>query len=706
KALDSQDYREWLKKHGADDAVLYSSPVRQVYVIYESYPEGEVGAENPSRAGSIGAWLALRTLLPAVLDYRGAPVWLPKTSVGEAVVAPLYQILKKRGVKFKFFHKIKQVVPDTSRQTIDHIILAQQVTLKPKAPKSRTDPTSYDPLVDINGRLCWPNQPLYEQLKQGQALQDLNDPGALESYWTTWEDAKPKVKLTQGKDFDLILLGISIGALSKICEPSFYKPNDPTWQKWHAMLTHIPAISLQSCQLWFNRSLRWKSKALCMSGFANLFNSALDTTEVITKWENWGELKPPKAGINFVTPLPTNDLPPSDHHWFPHEQQELVRKNVDKMLHEQAKYLWPRAKAVQGDEEQGFEYEFLYNFGLQNVTAYSTAKNPAATVTQYWKAVINPSDRYNLALPGSEQYRLKSGESGFQNLYLAGDWIDNEHFNVGCTEATVISGLAACKAISGTQRDVIGFELEKLIRSLCEDLDWETYETITEGIQTLETIVDTVADDLDLFEVVEDDPGLISKIETIGLSLARPSLRHIQKSGGQFVGTSLSYIAPLPVSSQRLTSLLPDSLVLAPQPFTASGEHPFLLIFSKQRSLSFTPLQSLVPLAVAYDQFLANYFDIGYLQMMGVIPFVKPKQSENRVSSIHSYISHMFVNQRLPAIGGEIYGQSTRLANIGLTKNSYYVDDLKTHAPIISGDFVKLGRQEYVYQLLLHISQT
>ena len=43
--------------------------------------------------------------------------------------------------------------------------------------------------------------------------------------------------------------------------------------------------------------------------------------------------------------------------------------------------------------------------------------------SQYWRANIDPSERYVLSLAGSTKYRLKAGESGFDNLYLAGDWV-------------------------------------------------------------------------------------------------------------------------------------------------------------------------------------------------------------------------------------------------------------------------------------------
>ena len=66
--------------------------------------------------------------------------------------------------------------------------------------------------------------------------------------------------------------------------------------------------------------------------------------------------------------------------------------------------------------------------------------------SQYWRANVYPTERYVLSVKGSTPYRLKPGESGFANLFLAGDWTYNV-LNYGCVEAAVISGMMAVRAI-------------------------------------------------------------------------------------------------------------------------------------------------------------------------------------------------------------------------------------------------------------------
>ena len=70
-------------------------------------------------------------------------------------------------------------------------------------------------------------------------------------------------------------------------------------------------------------------------------------------------------------------------------------------------------------------------------------------------ANFQPTERYVLTPPGSVRYRLRAGESGYENLYLAGDWIRTE-MDAGCVEAAVMAGMQAARAISGEPRAVAG----------------------------------------------------------------------------------------------------------------------------------------------------------------------------------------------------------------------------------------------------------
>jgi uncharacterized protein with NAD-binding domain and iron-sulfur cluster len=78
---------------------------------------------------------------------------------------------------------------------------------------------------------------------------------------------------------------------------------------------------------------------------------------------------------------------------------------------------------------------------------------------QYWRANVNPTDRYVLALPGTLKYRISPLDNTYDNLTIAGDWTDCG-FNEGCVEAAVMSGRLAAHAIAQTPalEDIIGYD--------------------------------------------------------------------------------------------------------------------------------------------------------------------------------------------------------------------------------------------------------
>ena len=53
-----------------------------------------------------------------------------------------------------------------------------------------------------------------------------------------------------------------------------------------------------------------------------------------------------------------------------------------------------------------------------------------------------------LSVPGSAPYRLRADESGYDNLSLAGDWIETG-LNAGCIEGATLGGLQAANAVLG-----------------------------------------------------------------------------------------------------------------------------------------------------------------------------------------------------------------------------------------------------------------
>ena len=96
---------------------------------------------------------------------------------------------------------------------------------------------------------------------------------------------------------------------------------------------------------------------------------------------------------------------------------------------------WPHAVTP-----AGYRWDFLL--------APAEVQGQARFDYQYWRANVDPSERYVQSVAGSSRYRLTTDGSVCRNLYLTGDWIDNG-FNMGCVESATLSGLQTARALLG-----------------------------------------------------------------------------------------------------------------------------------------------------------------------------------------------------------------------------------------------------------------
>ena len=76
---------------------------RVLYDIAMAYEGGD--ADRPA----IAAGAALRGTLRFFFCYRGALFWKMRAGMGDVVFAPFYETLRRRGVTFKFFHRLRNV---------------------------------------------------------------------------------------------------------------------------------------------------------------------------------------------------------------------------------------------------------------------------------------------------------------------------------------------------------------------------------------------------------------------------------------------------------------------------------------------------------------------------------------------------------------------------------------------------------------------
>lgn len=442
--INNYDYREWLRKHGANEKyTVDSAPVRGFYDLVFAYEQGNFDKPNVE-AGTI-----IRAMMRIAFNYKGAVMWKMQAGMGDVIFTPFYEALKARGVKFEFFQKVEDIT--ASNGSVDEILMTQQVALKEGV-------DDYYPLVPVpvKGKPlpidCWPDRPNYEQIEPAQAalLQDNNI--NLESFWTDWaqvyseafNQALPQRRLKKGQDFDLVVFGISIGSLPHLCSDLLAQsPGLKT------MSDKVQTVVTQAYQVWNDKTLKelgWRyipdsGEEPVLSGFVEPFDTWASMDQLLDK-ETWPPELEPKNVAYFCSAMPVASFPPASDHEFPARAYAEVKQNAIDNLQGSIWNLW--TKVAQPGE---FDWSILTDpHNQQGVDRFDS---------QYWRANVDPSEHYVMSVKNSSQYRLDTHETGFDNFYITGDWIKTG-LNAGCVEAATMAGMQTSRAISGYPQKIAG----------------------------------------------------------------------------------------------------------------------------------------------------------------------------------------------------------------------------------------------------------
>ena len=431
-AIDDYDWREWLLLHGASPRSVESPFVRGLYDLAMAYEDGD--ADRPL----LSAAAAVRGTLRMFFSYRGALYWKMKAGMGDVIFAPFYEVLRRRGVKFEFFHKLTNVGLNDPVDGGSRYVTALEFDVQAKVRGGG----EYAPMVLVNGKPCWPNAPDFAQLVNGRKLKA--EGRNFESHWDRRRVAART--LAVGKDFDFVVLGLSIGAIPDTCTEILAGD-----ERWRAMVAKVKTIETQAFQVWLDRNLEdfdWQSPNVIGSSFTKPFDTWSDMAHTVPE-EGWAT--PPRTVLYFCGALAA-DPEPGAAADYPHQRDAVVKANALAHLGESVSHLWPRAH----DENGAFRWDMLRDAAAAERDEAATG--PARFDTQYWRANVNPSDRYVLAVPGSAGFRISPLDMTYDNMTIAGDWTACG-LNEGCVEAAVMSGRLAAHALAGVPRldDIIGY---------------------------------------------------------------------------------------------------------------------------------------------------------------------------------------------------------------------------------------------------------
>lgn len=423
-AIDDLEFRDFLAGDRPVDLEQQSAIVRGLYDYCFAY-------ENGSKP-SISACSAVEGMLRLSQTYKGAFFYKATAGMGDTIFTPLYQVMERRGVTFKFFHEVTRLELTEDKSLIGRIKVREQVRLAPHVEK-------YEPLRNVKGLDSWPSQPRWEFLEDGERLrqqhvdfEDLADPlppGIMHT-------------LELGEDFDDVILGLSVGALGKVCAELC-----ETDYAWGAMVNNLKTNRTQAFQLWLDCDLadlggRYVEPPIPPNGqqmppqlgpiltaYQKPFDTYSDMSQLLPA-EAWPE-PGPKSVAYFCSTMPDADSPP---HQGP--ANDAAKRNAIAWMKSDLHRLWPNI-----GQGENFRWDLLHS--------PSQLQGEARFDDQFWQANINLTERYVLSLPGTLQYRLDPGRSGFPNLFLAGDWTRVPEINAGCVEVAAMSGLMSAAALSG-----------------------------------------------------------------------------------------------------------------------------------------------------------------------------------------------------------------------------------------------------------------
>lgn len=591
-AIDNWEISDWLLHYGASREAVYSAVFRGCYDYVFGYPAGVTDHR------SVGAGTAIRGLLRLALTYKGALFFKMMAGMGDTIFGPYYEVLKHRGVKFKFFNAVTHLALDETKTFIDRIDMVEQAKVKGG---------DYDPFVVVKDLNCWPSEPKWDHLVDGKKL----EASGVDFECEKEPPSGRAYSLQKGVDFDEVILGASLGSLPYMATELVAASN-----RWKMMLDKVGTVATHAAQFWLDKTaaeMGWND----LVAKHNIGDIPADLKTVITSFEEpldtWADMSDligredwpdpaPKSIAYFCSPAHDAGIDPGS---WPDRVKDWADQDLTKM--------WPKAKRAG-------------KFDSARLMAIGAKTGAEKFKAQYFRENFYGSERYVLSVPNSVQYRLPPDGTGFENLYIAGDWT-RCGINAGCVEAATISGLAAARGLTGAEIEIVG-----------------------EG---------------DL----APDAGPSDRTR-----LASPYAQNANWPLTPFfgVGELDGFFSFHAVDARTLEKSLPPGMRLHPQAITPEGTHPVSILANQQMGVR----PSILPRLLGFRNYYEAIVAINYVQVDGH-------------EGAYAYLPNLYLNSRLPQLAGVwFYGYNKRMGQLAMG-NRHYTVNAPDGAPIWSGTYAQ-----------------
>ncbi|HEY1097346.1 MAG TPA: hypothetical protein VGF99_00400, partial [Myxococcota bacterium] len=420
--IDHLELRQWLKDNGGDAPIIdHWRGIKALYDTTFQYVDGDVTRPD------FAAGTAARVMLRIVTQYKGAVIWLFNAGVGEAVIAPLYEVLVQQGVKFSFFNEVKALQLSADGKHVQNVVVDEQVQMATATP--------YQPLFDVAGFRAWPTEPFWDQLENGAQLKA--DGVDFENPWSPNKPTPVTKTLTRGADFDTVILASAVGSFKRLNDidtpmvDQLLRTN-PAWKKMTETTGLAPTVSLE---LWMKKTTQelGYTRGQCAAVGIPYPNAVwADMTQVIDV-ELWPEATEPKS-LHYLCGTLGTDLykKPRATPGVQALAYELADAQTTTQLDTTMSVLWP-----------------------DGCLPSSPCLDPSLIALKYLRANVAPTECCETTPTGSVAHKLAANASGYDNLVLAGAWV-RTGINASCVEAAVMSGMQASRAVCGAPMRVIG----------------------------------------------------------------------------------------------------------------------------------------------------------------------------------------------------------------------------------------------------------
>ena len=407
-SINDENANDWLRRHGASDRGVRCPLLQAGYHYSFAFENGD--STKPNIAAGVG----IRGLLRMVFGYHGSVFMHMLGGMGEIIATPYFEVLRARGVRFHFFHRVEELIPGDDGRVA-------QIKVRVQA-QPTGGPTAYEPLFDHDPgdgskpRRCWPEAPLVEQLRDGDAV---NRAGNLEK-WIDGAGFGTEKTLKVDEDFDLCIVGMSIGILRETTT-ALGRAHRP----WQDMLDAAGVTPTIAAQIWHSKpadSFLGPSPDGLMTGYEAPHDTWGDMSFLVGLERPGASGGRPKSLSYLCGPITPGSGP---------ARAARPASETATWLEQYGAKLFPGL----GDGGGGYRLDF--------------------EVERYARINDDPIDLYVASPAGSIDKRLRPEESGFPNLMLVGDWTRN-NFDCGAVETAVLSAKLCARAISGVPMFIYG----------------------------------------------------------------------------------------------------------------------------------------------------------------------------------------------------------------------------------------------------------